>query len=781
MKWFKWMSATVLIAVSIALFIVIALLYASLPKLDDDIQTPYINTPTNLQRDIKGMVVINAQNQYDASYALGFAHAQDRLFQMDLLRRQAAGELSELVGDRALEVDKKYRIHQFRARAETIYFQLSKHEKMLLDSYSNGVNEAARMFRAKPPEYYMLSKEFDDWSPVDSLLSIFSMYIDLQSNQIEIDFAFEALKTLYGEQMHDFFNLPSMYQSSIDKSVIPQIDKVDIPNPTLIKESFTLKTRHLPNHLLKQQPSLTELPDIGSNNWAVTGTLTNGQSAMLSNDMHLGLAVPSIWYKAQLNYIQQGSNIQVTGVSLPGTPAIIVGSTNNIAWGFTNSGIDSVDWIKLDPKTPTYQVDEVIKLKHSEHIFSFEMSQYGPVREMFGQKYALKWVAHEPYAINLQVTHLAEAKTVEHGMQIAKNVRIPAQNLVLADAFGSIGWQLTGAITARTNPKQYAVDEHQVSDLWQQAESEPASLKNPTYHRLWTANARVVNAKVDKRYGNGGYALGARQQQIQHRLFEKQNFTENDFYDIQLDNEAKFLKPWHKLLVNTLNKRPNDFDIDIFYLINWKGCACQDSVGYTLVRKFRSALITNLLTQITEVLQQHDIASRYLLRNFETSVWQIITQKDKRWLPSDIDNYDELVIKSYEKALQELSGQADDTVTKADLDFEEFSWGKVNRMKVTHPFANSLGPLETLLNMPEVDGFGDSFMPAVQRSSFGASQRFIVRPGNLDEAILTIPGGQSGHFLSKYYDSYFKDYSHNAKTPLLPLEIEHTISFVQAN
>ncbi len=779
MKWFKRISGLVVIAALITIFSITALLYASLPKLDDDITTQAISAHTNLQRDPKGMAIINAHDQYDASFALGFAHAQDRLFQMDLLRRQAAGELSELVGIRALEVDKKYRVHQFRARAKHIYAQLSEYEQKLLRSYSNGVNEAVKLSRAKPPEYYLLSKQFNEWTAQDSLLAIFSMYIDLQSNQIEIDLAFEALKTLYGKQMHDFFNLPSMYQSSIDKSVIPEIGKANIPPPTPLNDAPVVESSQAFNHALITPSSLNELPDIGSNNWAVSGKLTQSQSAMLSNDMHLGLAVPNIWYKAQLNYKYEGDDIQVTGVSLPGTPAIIVGSTNKLAWGFTNAGIDSVDWIKLQPSTTTHQQTEVIKLPKSEYVFEFEMSEHGPVREMFGHKYALKWVAHQPYAINLKVTEFARATNVDQGLSIAESVRIPVQNLVLADSNGGIAWQLTGAITARIDPKQYAHTEDQVSPLWEQAEPNPSNLVNPPYNRLWTANARVVSAQANSRYGNGGYALGARQKQIQERLFARQSFTEQDFYELQLDNEAKFLTPWHGLLLNTLNKRPTEFDEDIFHLTNWKVCACPDSIGYSLVRQFRSALIASLLAPITEELKQHNIESRYLLRNFETSVWQIITQQDQQWLPPHISNYDELVFESYQNAIKELSDNPDYASSENGTNYQSFTWGQVNRMKITHPFANSLGPFKVLLNMPEVDGYGDSYMPAVQRSRFGASQRFIARPGDLEHAILTIPGGQSGHFLSKYYESYFDEYSNNAKTKLLPLDPVHTISFLK--
>jgi penicillin amidase len=162
------------------------------------------------------------------------------------------------------------------------------------------------------------------------------------------------------------------------------------------------------------------------------------------------------------------------------------------------------------------------------------------------------------------------------------------------------------------------------------------------------------------------------------------------------------------------------------------------------------------------------------LRSIEPAIWQLLDKEAQGWLPSKFTSYDEFLIASYESTKADLIKQHNaDAETLAGLE-----WGNVNKLKVQHPFAGQLGPLAGLLNMPEVDGFGDSYMPAVQLPKFGVSQRLIVRPGNEDKAILTIPGGQSGHPLSEFFSTGFSDYAEGENTPLLPRAAIHTINIL---
>ena len=771
MKYVKPLLFTILSIIIMTFLLAYFVLRASLPSLDREFSTPWIKTATTIERDSIGVAKITASSHSDAVFALGYAHGQDRLFQMDLLRRSAAGELSEIVGNIAINTDKKARFHQFRQRAEKAVKNLPEEQKILLESYAKGVNLAASEYTVRPFEYLLTSTEFRDWLPEDSLLVSYSMYLDLQGNQVERDLVNTFLVEEFGYGLLDFFNMPSPYQAALDGTIVGG-ENPDIPSLNANSSKTGINTDA--QHGLLAFNSIPEPLDIGSNNWAVTGNLTGTASAMVSDDMHLGLRVPPIWYRAQLNYKTDGNDTTITGVSLPGTPIIIVGSNGHVAWGFTNANLDNVDWVRLNESSKTHVVTEVIKLKNSEEILKIEMSQYGPVKTMNGSRYALAWVAHQDYAVNMSIMEMAKAKNLTEAFAIADKVRIPVQNFMLADSQGNAGWRPIGAVTARTTPTLFAIDEKDYSELWLVQEPKLPSYINPSHGRLWTANARVISADDFLRYGDGGYAVGARGLQIRDRLFEKQRFNEKDFYSLQMDNDARFIMPWHTNLINLLSNNAQRYASDIETLKQWKNCACPDSIGYTLVRRYRSTVINSLLAPIHNSMQNSKLSLGTALRSIEPAVWQLLDKEAQGWLPSNFTSYDDFLIASYERTKADLIKQYN---ANAET-LEGLEWGNVNKLQVQHPFAGQLGPLAGLLNMPEVDGFGDSYMPAVQLAKFGASQRLIVRPGNEDKAILTVPGGQSGHPLSEFFSAGFSDYAEAENTPLLPGAAIHTINIL---
>ena len=801
-NWFKWLVLsvlTLLLIVALGLYISLRL---SLPALDGNSATYHVNAPTELSRDGLGHAVINADDIFDAAYALGFAHAQDRFFQMDLQRRAASGSLSQWVGDVALDIDKKARFHQFEKRAKAVFDYLPSKQQELLVRYAHGVNHALSEYTLPPFEYLAAGVDIKQWQPTDSILVIYSMYLDLQGTQVELDLAREALLTTFGNDIYGFITQPSNYQAALDASEIPLLE-AEIPQypaslRAVINEQGSERDQHSEqgtgentdlnteqdasppsaNHIKYNNTAIaraqymgTELPDIGSNNWAVTGSHTATGAGLLANDMHLGLRVPIIWYRAQLNYQESGSKVQVTGVSLPGIPGIVVGTNGHIAWGFTNANLDNVDWIELDNTTPTNTVTERIPLPDGEHEFTFEVSEYGPVRELNGKRYALNWVAHHPFAANLGIINFGTIKDVQKAITIGKRIAIPTQNLVIVDETGNAAWLPGGAVLDRKKASFTAIKQ-QDATMPERATKLPMLL-NPEMGRIWTANARVISAEDFKVWGDGGYALGARGQQIRDRLFEKDTFSETDFYAIQLDNHARFLIPWQHLLYGLLNMQDIEFKPDLAYLNAWKECACEDSVGYTLVKHFRREVIQTLFGGLLSNLDQQGVNSRSLLRGIEPATWQLIHSQPDSWLPAGTESFDELLVDAYRRAKHKLL----DKYSPVEADMETLAWGKVNTLSVEHPFASQIPLIGSMLNMRQVEGFGDTYMPAVQAPSFGASERFFVSPGHLEDAILTLPGGQSGHPLSEFFTAGFNDYATHAATPLLPSEPIHSRTF----
>ncbi|KKD59695.1 hydrolase [Grimontia sp. AD028] len=752
-------SAVVLALLATAVFY--GALTLSLPTLSGTASSNSVSETVHLQRDELGTAIIIAENRLDASYALGYAHGQDRFFQMDLLRRNAAGELSALFGEAALPIDENRRFHQFRKRSEAAFKQLSKEDQLTLETYANGVNDALAQLSLPSFEYLVTQTQPLPWKPEDSVLAIFSMYLDLQGRSLERDLLIDALHNNFGDEIARFILQPSPFQAALDGSTIA-IRPLSVPdlNPSLLANAGKV--------------TIEKPQAVGSNNWAVRGSLTRNGKAMLSDDMHLGLNVPIIWYRTQINLLSGDDLTQITGVSLPGAPAVVVGTNGHVAWGFTNGYMDTADWYLLSPKEKTTLETETIPLKEGEHKYLLEQSQYGPVKVINGLKYALSWVAHRDYAVNLNLMKLEQAKTVQEAVGVSKNTGIPVQNLVVADSAGNIAWQATGALPDRRKPLSRPEASSRFDQRWwQQATDVPFSI-NPKTDRIWTGNSRVVSAKQDPRFGNGGYALGARSAQIKQRLMEKDLFDIEDFYAIQLDNEAVFLKRWHASLLEVLEQDAGVFQEDIVALNRWNNCACADSVGYTLVRKYRDALIDALFAPLETKLESQQLSLSLIERQIEPALWQLMMEQPPTWLPAGHESWNAFLTQVYldmrDALMIEMTGHADGSL-------QALKWGEVNQLKVQHPFSKQIPILGGILDMPPVAGFGDRFMPAVQGRAFGASQRLIVQPGDEVNGVLTLPGGQSGHPLSPFYREGFENYVNNAFTPLLPATPIHQISF----
>ncbi|PKH54900.1 penicillin acylase family protein [Shewanella sp. Choline-02u-19] len=757
-KIIKITAVSLLSIVFIAAVGVYLLLFMSLPKLDASIESDAVSDNVSIERDRLGTAVVTASHRQDAAYGLGYAHGQDRFFQMDLLRRNSAGELSEIFGEKALELDKRHRFHQLRKRANNILKTLPEAHIKTLTTYARGVNDAVAAQSMNAFEYLVTGANPRPWEPADSLLVIYSMYLDLQGNTIKRDLTLTHIQSMFGAEMVAFIIQPSQYQAPLDGSLI------SLAPPSIPQLSPLYISQALPKEI-------AEPLDIGSNNWAVTGELTQNGNAMLSDDMHLSFAVPIIWYRAQLNYQHNGEDISITGVSLPGAPAIVVGSNGHVAWGFTNAYIDTADWIEIDDDTELTFEDEEIRLPDSAVDYKIPMSRFGPVKQVSEKRYALSWVGHQDYAVDMSLVELDSIKDVQQGIAIASNMGIPVQNMMLVDTAGNAAWKPAGAFPSRTNPSEVAIAESDYqADNWLIDQVALPEVINPDTHRLWSGNSRVVSTKQHKELGNGGYALGARSTQIRDRLFAGKDFTVDDFYQLQLDNEARFLQPWQQQLITVLSTKPQRFAKDIVYLNNWKACACSDSVGYTLVRQYRQQLIDTTFAPLETQLALSSLSLSPVKRDLEPAMWQLINAQPKFWLPTKYTSWSEYMLNVYQESKQQLLAKH-----SQDDNMDDLAWGSVNELKIQHPFSKQIPILSTLLDMPTVTGFGDSYMPAVQGASFGASQRFIVQPGDEANGVLAIPGGQSGHPLSDFYRAGFTEYAAQQQTPLLPSRRLHRI------
>ncbi|SDZ93174.1 penicillin acylase family protein [Alkalimonas amylolytica] len=771
MRWLKWMLGGLLLLVLIAMMTAYLLLRASLPQYQGEVLVR-VADEVLISRDHTGFVQIQAQTRQDAAYALGFVHAQERFFQMDLLRRNAAGELSALFGPLALSADLELRQHRFRNRAGDILMQLPLPELQLLTAYSQGVNDGLQQLTVRPFEYFLLQAKPEPWREEDSLLTIFSMYLELQRGHGFDELAMDALAKAIPEDWLAFLQQHhEQYQAAIDGSTKPAVPMPLSPYPEMLRQQATAC----------RDCSIKDSVDIGSNNFAVAGALTEHGSAILADDMHLGIQVPATWYKADLHWSSDHGSERVTGLTLPGAPSMVVGSNGHIAWGFTNSTADWHDVIALQLSEDGDQYftpdgwqdfiwyDEVIEVKgQAATQLRLKETQWGPLLPAApGQpRYALRWVAYDSEAVNMQLMQLETARTVQEALSIAPMAGIPAQNLLVADSMGQIGWGLMGPIPKRQvtdwdTPQDWSSGDN--SWLGYLAADEHPKLINPELHRLWSANARVVGGSSYQLLGNGGYDMGARGWQIQQRLMAKTQFTEQDLHAIQLDHQAKMLRPWRQLLLEQLSPefiqqhQLQSYQQEVAASSDY---AATDAIGYTLVRAFRLKTLQLMFAPLSAYLESEGFYSYQLKYPLAAPGWQMLQQRRNDTLPAAFGSWDDLLQAAVLQSYAEL------TVEQQTLN--ELSWGQQNRARFRHPLANAVPLLGRYLNMPADQLAGDSHMPRVQRPGFGQSQRMVVAPGFEQLGILTIPTGQSGHPLSPFYRADHHYWLHEQELAFLP-------------
>ena len=307
----------------IAGIIVWAAVRASLPDIDGEVPVTGLVAAASIERDAAGIPTITARSRADLAYATGFAHGQDRFFQMDLIRRRGAGELSALFGEVAVEVDKRYRFHRFRSRARDSLAALSATELDVLESYADGVNAGLESLGARPFEYLLLKAEPASWRPEDSVLVVYTMFAMLNDPR--------AVRDIRRGLAHRI--LPA----DVYAWLYPQGTPWDAPlmgEPRPVA-AYPAAEVYSVREFSGDAPPAAEVgkPQLnGSNNWVVSGDLTTTGRAIVSNDMHLGLSAPNIYYQARL-IVDGDLPRDVTGVTLPGAPFVVAGGNTRVAWG----------------------------------------------------------------------------------------------------------------------------------------------------------------------------------------------------------------------------------------------------------------------------------------------------------------------------------------------------------------------------------------------------------------------------------------------------------------
>lgn len=785
----KFVALGAALLVLFALALVYGMLHASLPALDGTMAVPALGATVTIERDALGIPTVRAANRADLAYGTGFVHGQDRFFEMDLSRRLAAGELSELFGAVALEQDEKARNFRFRHLASAVVAQASPAQRALLSAYTRGVNAALASLHSRPWEYWLLGARPVPWRAEDTVLVSYAMWWDLQYGGFERELVKRKINArLAGPECAPQWKCALQFY-------YPARTTWDSPNGAVAAPSAGLAPAGNPGFRAAALQMLAgagpaQRADAGSNNWALAGRLTMSGAALVASDMHLNLRVPAVWYRARLRTDAgaAGPAIDLNGLTLPGTPLLVAGSNGHVAWGFTNS---YGKWLDLQPVeclsvsatelrtaagAVALTVDrEEIRVHGGESVVwpvrSGAMGLLLEARPEEKSCWFARWLAQLPEATNFNLQSMETATTVDEALALAPGIGIPHQNALIGDREGHIAWTIFGRIPLDSGPERLTG-----RGPWTGALEHPRLL-DPASGRLWTANARPIDDPraeallgADEAAIGADYDLGARARQIREDLAALvQPATAADMLHVQLDDRAVFLTRWRDLILELLDApalrdHPRRTQFRRF-IAEWNARASVDSVGYRLVREFRDQTeraVWRMSLQAIGITEEAPPPDQ-----FEQTLWELVSTRPADKLAADFGSWRQLLLGQIDASIVAL--------TAVCGDLARCTWGEHHVVRVRHPLSGALPYMGRLIDMPTLELPGDHDMPRVQEGAFGASERFAVSPGHEAEGYLHIAGGQSGHPLSPYYRAGFEAWAKGEPSSFLPGSVQHRL------
>ena len=785
-----WILTVLLVVVA---FTAWYFLYRPLPQLDGTLSVPGLKAQVTVDRDNWGVPHIRAASLEDAVEAQGYVTAQDRLFQLDLLRRASRGQLSEIVGPLTLKTDETFRTLGFGRIADREFAAMDSDSRTLLSAYARGVNAFLSSHQNNLPlEFSLLHYKPQPWQPTDSLVIAGYMYQTLTGTwERELDRAkvlqivgSDRAKDLYSDEadmdryvIGDPENPNDGWHASKANEQDDQSDEDDeIVGDSVIKTSTT-PTRNparsnrtadspadlttalalsINTYLAQSQADIRAA--LGSNNWVVSGDYTDSGKPLLANDTHLELSIPPIWYEIHLT----AGNYNAKGFALPGGPLVVIGHNNYIAWGFTNNGADVQDlYIEtLNPAAPdqykvngkwqqAHIVDEIIHVKNQSDVrFPVTITRHGPiVREENGQRYALKWTALEPGGLGNTYNWTSRANNWHEFKEIMKRVWGPGQNAVYADVAGNIGYLMAARVPIRKKghgevPVPGDTDDYEWTGYLPFDEL-PHAL-NPADGLIVTANARVVGP-LYKPYLTDRWEEPYRTARIHDLLDPKNNLNVEDILKVQTDTYSYpefFLG--NQLVAAAKNHPPHDPRAQEFVAQakDWNGIADADSSLVSFLVTLRRAALDLLLEPYLGKQ-----TSLYTWRS-TTFLQRILTDRPSKWLPPAYKNYDELLSAAADRSIEMLVEQSNSDRVSA------WQWQNFDSLDMFHPLGRS-GILKSFLSITGKPQSGTRYSIRAATRTHGPSMRFIADLSNWDNSLMLLPAGQSGQPASSHYTDQF--------------------------
>ena len=767
-----WLLLGVVLVVAGAIAYAYYVGHSALPQLDGRLPVSGLTSMVTVTRDGHGVPTIEAAGLEDLFFAQGYVTAQDRLWQMDVMRRFGGGELSEILGEDLLKVDREQKVLGLRAAATKALQTASRRDRSFFEAYARGVNAyiSSRVHNL-PIEFRILGYAPTQWKPEDCLVIANEMVKDLNYHYFYDALAREKILTKLGPDL-----TADLYVNRSWHDRPPTVMREDLNPPENAGDSDDEDNEDSPDNSVTQKvPASLEnaategLPVNGSNDWVVSGTHTVTGKPLLSNDMHLGHQMPNLWYEAHLH----AGNLDVAGVTLPGMPYVIVGHNQRIAWGFTNVGPTVTDvYIENFNGQGAYQTPggwaqpehrtEVIHVKGKPDVnVDVRITRHGPiVTEIVSgetRPLALRWTLYD--SLRIPFLDVNEAQNWQDFRRAFSQLDAPGQNVVFADVDGNIGYQTTGKVPIRAAgdgslPVSGADNAHEWTS-YIPFEKLP-SIYNPPSGIIGTANGRIT----PDNYPNSvsmEWEAPWRTERIYRVLESGRQFSMADMLALQNDvhSEAEqFAAERFVYAVDHATKPSARAKQAADLMRSWDGRMLASSAAPTIaensILELRRLLLEPKLGSAPADSKQADTVLNWKTYSWEMrSVWleNILLHRPKRWLPEAFPNYDELLTAAVDAA---VNGP---TVPK---DLASWRWGAFNAIEIQHPILGKIPVIKRWSGPGVQEQSGSGYTVKAVTRHHGPSERFTANLADLDQSTLNTVTGQGGNFLSPYYMDQWK-------------------------
>lgn len=763
------------------------------------IKHPNLKKQVVVRTDEYGVPHIKAENLSDLYFVQGFLTAKDRLFEMDYFRRRAYGKMAEIEGEEEIESDYNTRKIGFEKMAKKIYALSRKDLQQALTAYADGVNAyIASLNGGLPEEFKKLNYAPEPWQPYDGLAFGRVMSYRL-SESLGEEIGLWLMRMVLGKDR---------FHEILDGLPADPVTIVSENNQTsMIPESFSEEALAwlLDEKQMKASLGLDDF--VGSNNWVVGGKKTTTGFPVLCNDPHLGINNPSIWHEVHL----QAPGLNVIGATFPGTPGVIIGHNENIAWGVTTTGYDVSDVYieKLNPKNPNeYQfkgkfvpfTEEKTLIKYrtpegmKEKEMTIKFTKHGPVvRENISmlpnKAFSFKWTGFEPTFEIEAFAKINQAKNLKEFKNALKSFGVGAQNFVYADTKGNIFFMAPSKVPIRPkNTLGYIPQDGTGNSEWQgfiPYEKLP-QVENPKEGFIVTANNRPA-PKNYPYYIGVLFDIGYRAKRITTRIEEKEKLSFEDVQSIQGDHVAlpgKDLTPFILEAAERNSEKFKKFADPVSALSGWDFACSVDSVACSIFFKWLKHMSLRALMDEVPPGEMADRMKGELVGRAE--VIEILLLQSKRG-NLKYDWFDDKKTKDVKETLDDIVYLAlEDAVNELVKQFGEnmdgWTWGKLHQLNVNHLMISerNLGPFPRWGAEHTVDNAGFGLLGEKFNFGGGPSLRMCSDvQGKLDHAENVLPGGQSSDPKSPHYDDQLKLWLENKAHPMFFSEedvAEHTES-----